>query len=305
MHLTPALIMRRSAVAPVSLLAAELLLQIFHIHIHGSYTQPLGWIRVTHVCHRWRQVALRDSSLWARISGISGENAVGSRDAGSREGRAVGHQPCLDAKFHGDMMSNAELVLSYDTLFEFDHWENILGQICSMLPLSNLGFLSVSTSTANDSVNWDELSQQCKKTHQDSRGWARGVPSPVGPHSSETPEYEVHGKGDKGRRKERNNRDALAQASNNNDAQHVPVFPKLESLSVEMLGLDEQSVPIASERRKAYNVPLKTLSLARCSIRTNHANALKNLVQEFCWDALEGEGDSDETQWSLWRQIPC
>ncbi|KAH9985010.1 hypothetical protein BJV77DRAFT_1152962 [Russula vinacea] len=31
----------------------------------------LGWIRATHVCRFWRQVALDDSSLWATISGIS------------------------------------------------------------------------------------------------------------------------------------------------------------------------------------------------------------------------------------------
>jgi hypothetical protein len=30
----------------------------------------LRWISVTHVCRHWRQVALDDSSLWARISGL-------------------------------------------------------------------------------------------------------------------------------------------------------------------------------------------------------------------------------------------
>lgn len=99
-----------------------------------------------------------------------------------------------------------------------------------------------------------------------------------------------------------------AQASNNHDALHVPFFPKLEYLSVGMLDVNEQSVPIASEvydmiatplqRRKAYNVPLKTLNLARCGICTKHADALKELVQEFCWDGDEGESeaDLDETQ---------
>ncbi|KAH9985028.1 hypothetical protein BJV77DRAFT_140775 [Russula vinacea] len=34
-----------------------------------SRGQNLGWIRATHVCRLWRQVALGDASLWARIAG--------------------------------------------------------------------------------------------------------------------------------------------------------------------------------------------------------------------------------------------
>ena len=65
---------RRNAVAPISVLPPELLVRIFRFHAlevppWSSGTQKLGWIAVTHVCQRWRQVALGDSSLWARITG--------------------------------------------------------------------------------------------------------------------------------------------------------------------------------------------------------------------------------------------
>ena len=67
---------RRSAVAPISALPPKLLAQIFHFYAleeppWSGGVQKLGWITVTHVCQRWRQVALGDSSLWARITGSS------------------------------------------------------------------------------------------------------------------------------------------------------------------------------------------------------------------------------------------
>jgi hypothetical protein len=64
----------RNALAPISLLPPELLARVFHFlsleEPPYSRNQDLGWIRATHVCRFWRQVALGDSSLWARISGI-------------------------------------------------------------------------------------------------------------------------------------------------------------------------------------------------------------------------------------------
>jgi len=66
----------RGVVTPISVLPPELLARIFRFYAleeppwSGS-VQKLGWITVTHVCQRWRQVALGDSSLWARITGIS------------------------------------------------------------------------------------------------------------------------------------------------------------------------------------------------------------------------------------------
>ena len=66
------LLTRRNSLAPISLLPPELLARIFHFHAafeRSSYHgETLGRIRVTHVCRYWRQVALEDSTLWARFS---------------------------------------------------------------------------------------------------------------------------------------------------------------------------------------------------------------------------------------------
>jgi len=67
---------RRSAVTPISALPPELLVKIFRFYAlevppWSGRVQKLGWIGVTHVCRHWRQVALGDSSLWARITGFS------------------------------------------------------------------------------------------------------------------------------------------------------------------------------------------------------------------------------------------
>ncbi|KAI0252264.1 hypothetical protein BJV78DRAFT_1124881, partial [Lactifluus subvellereus] len=66
------LLTRRNALAPISLLPSELLAQIFHFHAldepSWSNRKSFGWMKVTHVCRYWRQVALEDSSLWARFS---------------------------------------------------------------------------------------------------------------------------------------------------------------------------------------------------------------------------------------------
>ena len=64
----------RNALAPISLLPPEVLTRVFHFlsleEPPFSREQNLCWIKVTHVCRFWRQVALGDSSLWARILGM-------------------------------------------------------------------------------------------------------------------------------------------------------------------------------------------------------------------------------------------
>ncbi|KAF8498179.1 hypothetical protein F5888DRAFT_1693232 [Russula emetica] len=73
-QLLRSLLTRRNALAPISLLPPEILGRVFHSLALDeppySNQQNFGWIRTTHVCRHWRQVALDDSSLWARISGI-------------------------------------------------------------------------------------------------------------------------------------------------------------------------------------------------------------------------------------------
>jgi len=68
------LLTRRNALVPIFLLPSEILAQVFHFLVLEEPPcfgkQYLRWIRATHVCRHWRQVVLRDESLWARISGI-------------------------------------------------------------------------------------------------------------------------------------------------------------------------------------------------------------------------------------------
>src|SRR6267142_2339125 len=74
---THSLLSRRNVLAPISVLPTELLARIFHFCAlaeplwMSQLPSKLGWITVTHVCQRWRQVALDDTSLWARITGFS------------------------------------------------------------------------------------------------------------------------------------------------------------------------------------------------------------------------------------------
>ncbi|KAI0049894.1 hypothetical protein FA95DRAFT_780117 [Auriscalpium vulgare] len=61
--------------SPVARLPPEILCAIFHIlssldHPGRKFGNPqvelhLGWLEVTHVCQRWRSVAINDPSLWA------------------------------------------------------------------------------------------------------------------------------------------------------------------------------------------------------------------------------------------------
>jgi F-box-like len=71
---------RLKALTPISLLPPEILARVFHLLAFEdpacSRKQNLGWIRATHVCRLWRQVALDDSSLWATISGISANTVL-------------------------------------------------------------------------------------------------------------------------------------------------------------------------------------------------------------------------------------
>ncbi|KAA1467173.1 hypothetical protein DENSPDRAFT_229366 [Dentipellis sp. KUC8613] len=68
---------RRNAVSIISRLPADVLLCIFAILVEvdppkmmgadPEGQQRLGWIRITHVCHSWREISLSNSGLWSRI----------------------------------------------------------------------------------------------------------------------------------------------------------------------------------------------------------------------------------------------
>ena len=75
----------RNTLIPISRLHPELLLEIFHVLVEqhdvgrpamatSEVSDHYKWIRVTHICRAWRDIALRCPTLWTRI-------AVRHRDA--------------------------------------------------------------------------------------------------------------------------------------------------------------------------------------------------------------------------------
>ncbi|KAH9166914.1 hypothetical protein EDB89DRAFT_1891038 [Lactarius sanguifluus] len=67
---------RRNALAPISSLPSEILATIFSfLRLPTSGTSPLGggrdrhlsWLRVAHVCHEWREVALNHPFFWSHV----------------------------------------------------------------------------------------------------------------------------------------------------------------------------------------------------------------------------------------------
>jgi hypothetical protein len=105
------LLTRRNTLMPISLLPPEILARVFHLLVlkeppfSGRRKRKLGWIRATHVCRHWRQVALDDSSLWAKIWGIP-TNPKWISEILARAKNAP-----LDIEFNGVAMSGEEALL--------------------------------------------------------------------------------------------------------------------------------------------------------------------------------------------------
>ena len=104
----------RNAMAPISVLPPEVLSRIFHFisfndpsPIDCSRTKNLGWIVATHVCRLWRQVAMDDSSLWARIWGVPTNGELVS------EMLARARNAPLDVDINLDGASDPEVLLLF------------------------------------------------------------------------------------------------------------------------------------------------------------------------------------------------
>jgi len=73
-HLILSMLMHRKILVPISILPAESLARIFHFAVFSESMQPcfptlkLSCVYFTHVCRRWRQVALNDPTLWTHFS---------------------------------------------------------------------------------------------------------------------------------------------------------------------------------------------------------------------------------------------
>ena len=73
---TRTLKLRRNALAPISRLPPEIIAIIFSFLIlpreylrllPGTKHEVLAWLRVSHVCHQWREIALNQPRFWSRI----------------------------------------------------------------------------------------------------------------------------------------------------------------------------------------------------------------------------------------------
>src|ERR1700730_4144150 len=62
---------RRNALVPISHLPPEILAAIFSFLSPSVWNRGidlLEWLSVTHVCHRWRDIALTHPRLWSHIN---------------------------------------------------------------------------------------------------------------------------------------------------------------------------------------------------------------------------------------------
>ncbi|KAI0284063.1 hypothetical protein BC826DRAFT_170889 [Russula brevipes] len=197
--------------------------------------------------------------------------------------------------FEGDVNAGAALVLSFDTPSEA---LDILGPVCSMLPISNIEFLSISASNADPSVNWGGLFQRCAKltTIEANGDGTSSLLKELAP-----PKPKKAASGGKGRKGKLGNEGVPAPAPSSNATAAdtpVPIFPNLASLSLRNLDFGDKlgdrpgvlfdALSIMLRRRRACKVPLKMLGIDHCIVTTNRANALRKLVPEFVRHGYEG-----------------
>jgi hypothetical protein len=199
--------------------------------------------------------------------------------------------------FGGDLDGGAALTLSFSAPFSFDSHVDILGQVCSMLPISNIEFLSINAPEIDRSVNWGELFQRCAKltTIEANGHGASGLLKELAPPKPRQAE--------KGRKRKLDDRGVPARSSSSHTAtadMPVPIFPELTSLFVKDLDFSEpghhpdalyDALSTMLRRRRACEVPLKMLRIYNCIVTTNRANALGKLVPEFARNGNESESE--------------
>ena len=209
--------------------------------------------------------------------------------------------------------SHAELTISFDRLPSFGHptQEDILEDVFSMLPISNIEFLSIAVPTFVPFVNWYELCQRCEKvttiraSGRGTSGLLRSL-APLKPTKTTS-----SSKGKKGRCV---NRATRAQGVVNITGAQTPItlFPGLTSLLLGNLdfsfataryGVLYYVIAYVLRRRRENNTPLSVLGVDHCVITSDRAKGLKKYVQELRWDGDEGlsafeewDGDSDFTE---------
>ncbi|KAI0290892.1 hypothetical protein BC826DRAFT_517712 [Russula brevipes] len=208
--------------------------------------------------------------------------------------------PCY--VFERDVNDDATLSLSFGALPDAENGMDILGRVCSMLPISNIEFLSISASTVVRPVNWGELFQRCVKlttieaTGQGTIGLLKELTPPKPKKATSR---------GKGRKRQLDNRGFPVPEPSGHSATAdtaMPIFPRLTSLFLMRLDFGEpthspgvyDALSTMLWRRKACKVPLKKLGIDSCTITADRANALGELVPEFVWNVDEG-ASSDES----------
>jgi len=200
--------------------------------------------------------------------------------------------------FEGDLNGGAALALSFNEAFEAE--ADILGQVCSILPISNIEFLSIRAPNKVRSVNWGDLFQRCAKltTIEVNGHGASFLLKELAP-----PEPKKVPPGEKSRKRKLDDRGVPVPVPVPASSSHtvtadtpVPIFPKLTSLLLTNLEFCEPAhlpgtlydvLSTTLQRRRAFKVPLKMLRINDCSIATKRANALGELVPEFVQHGCE------------------
>ncbi|KAI9453567.1 hypothetical protein BJY52DRAFT_835882 [Lactarius psammicola] len=109
-----ALRLRRNALAPISSLPAEVITTIFSsLHLHVTLSafklgeepdlDDLAWLRVAHVCHQWREIALNQPLFWGHVDFTT----ISSAGAAEILARAKTVPLYFEARIHDDFWGNA------------------------------------------------------------------------------------------------------------------------------------------------------------------------------------------------------
>jgi hypothetical protein len=125
-----ALRLQRNALAPISSLPPEIIAAIFSFlpHMLSATTppkrpDPLAWLRYSHVCHQWREIALNQPLLWSHVDFAN----ISWAGAAKILARAKLVPLYLEARFLGDHWDNAQFSAFQEELqFHVSHIRHLL-----------------------------------------------------------------------------------------------------------------------------------------------------------------------------------
>ena len=241
--------------------------------------------------HFHNPAPLEFRSLRIAINSLNGLIDVAASTAHPKSTTSVLHA------LEGDIDSDAELTISFDGLPSFDHptQEEILEDVFSMLPVSNIEFLSISAPAVVPSVKWDELSQwqRCLKVTT-IRASGRGTSGLLRSLAPRIPKKTTPSS--KWRCVNRATRARGGIKTTVAHARNTP-FPKLTSMLLENLdfgyamsrhGVLYDFFKLVLAERRRTKMPLSVLGVYHCVITPDRAKGLKKYVQKLRWDGDEG-----------------